>query len=158
MEDDEGRTPLRYAVDNPLVSVTKLLLSDKDIDIICTDKYGRTPLRLVVETCRPQCFETLLTHKYINIHLKDKQDRTPLSIAEVLTETIADKQYYKYKEQYEYIIALLHYFSLSAHELKNESTNVISLSDNNSPEASHESDFLPLIYKVVKTGDFETLF
>ena len=88
MEDNEGRTPLHFSIDNNNIALFKELLCHKDLDVNATDKYGHTPFHDAIECCRPLFVEALLTHKNINIHVKDNLGRTPLEITELLTDAI----------------------------------------------------------------------
>ena len=157
MEDTEGKTPFHSSIENDKVTAIKQLLSHKDIDVNATDKYGRTPLRMAVEYCYRGCIEALLRHKDINVDLKDEQGRTSLEIAQLLTSVTSDQKYFKYRQQYEYIVALLEGFVFSDHQSRINSTTVNSLTEADSTEFDEMPVNLPLIHQVVKNRDNDML-
>jgi ankyrin repeat protein len=80
-KDNNGRTPLSWAVEKGNDEVVGLLLEKDNIDLNSKDKDGRTLLWWAAGRGRSALVNLLLAKERVNPDSKDKDARTPLSLA-----------------------------------------------------------------------------
>jgi ankyrin repeat protein len=81
-KDNQGRTPLSYAVEaSDTDESIKLLLAVDNVDPDSRDCQGRTPLSYAAGIGRGQAVELLLSRYDVNPDSKDDNGRTPIMIA-----------------------------------------------------------------------------
>ena len=77
--DNQGRTPLHYAVEAGKLEIIKYLI-ERGADVNAADSHGRTPLHYAVKSDRPDVV-SLLLEKGSEVLVKDEHGNTPLHLA-----------------------------------------------------------------------------
>ncbi|RFU23836.1 hypothetical protein B7463_g12501, partial [Scytalidium lignicola] len=80
-KDNDGQSPLTWAVQNEHEAIIELLLAKNDVDVNSKDNNGRTPLSFAAENGDEAVVKLLLAKDDVDINSKDNDDRTPLSFA-----------------------------------------------------------------------------
>ncbi|SPJ71792.1 uncharacterized protein FTOL_01520 [Fusarium torulosum] len=77
--NDQGETPLTWAVIKSQRTVLEHLLHRKGLDINCPNREGRTPLSLAAEVGFQFAVDILLSQPNIQVNCQDNDGRTPLT-------------------------------------------------------------------------------
>jgi ankyrin repeat protein len=99
-------TLLTWSTINNKIEIVKLLLSYKDIDINCQNKWKDTVLILALKYNKIDIIKILLNRSEINIFLKDCNNKTVLDIAKIRNNKEIKNllNYYNMKQKLKLII------------------------------------------------------
>ena len=81
VQDDHGKSPLHFAVQNCQNECVSELLAVKNINVNIVDCAYRTPLHYATFSGSVEMVKALLAHHDVNVNIKNKKGLTPLSLA-----------------------------------------------------------------------------
>jgi ankyrin repeat protein len=77
-EDENGCTPLFWAIERDHTAIARLLLRHPAVDVNHVNRYGRSVLSWAADEGFLQALKMLLAHPNVKVNLKDSKGRSPL--------------------------------------------------------------------------------